>query len=193
MSSSNLTAHRFSMSPQLPFDRSYWAAPGRLLAGVYPGDSELAEGQRKLTGLIRCGVGLVVNLMQPNEVNRNGKPFVDYCPTLAALAKQEGRVIRVERLPILDCDVPTVAHMQKILDAIDEANAGGQIVYVHCWGGKGRTGTVIGCYLARHALAVGEAALQRLNDLTRAAPYDFGYVPQTDAQCDFVRNWRPQR
>ena len=59
-----------------------------------------------------------------------------------------------------------------------------------CWGGKGRTGTVIGCYLARHGLAVGEAALIRLNEITKAALFDFGTVPQTITQGTFVRNWR---
>ena len=95
-----------------------------------------------------------------------------------------------EHLAIRDCDVPAVAQMQKILDAIDQASVSGQIVYVHCWGGKGRTGTVVGCYLARQGVAVGEAALKLLSQLTKAAPYDFGYVPQTPAQCAFVRNWR---
>ena len=103
---------------------------------------------------------------------------------------EAGRTIQFERLPIRDVDVPTVAQMQRILDTIDDANAAGQAVYVHCLGGKGRTGTVVGCYLARHGLAVGDAALDRLNELTKAAPYDFGPVPQTSAQCDFVRNWR---
>jgi len=173
----------------LPFDRSYWAAPGRLLAGVYPGDSDPAEAQRKSAGLLRCGVGLVVNLMHTDEANRSGKRFVDYRPPLEALAREAGRVIQCERLPIPDMGVPAVAQMQEILDTIDDANAAGQVVYVHCWGGKGRTGTVVGCYLARHGLAVGEAALKRLSALTKAAPYDFGPVPQTSDQCAFVRNW----
>lgn len=43
---------------------------------------------------------------------------------------------------------PTVDQMRAILDAIDRA--AGSIVYVHCWGGHGRTGTVAGCYLVRH-------------------------------------------
>ena len=177
-------------SPLLPFNRAYWAAPDRLLAGCYPGDPDHEEAQRKLQGLINCGVSLVISLMGSNEVGIGGKPFVDYRAPLEGLARKSARLIQFERLPIRDMDVPTVAQMQKILDTIDKANAGGQVVYVHCWGGKGRTGTVIGCYLARHGLAVGEAALNRLNELKKAAPFDFGRVPQTPAQCAFVRNWR---
>jgi len=181
---------QMNQSPALPFACAYWAASGRLLAGCYPGDLDPEEARRKLQGLIDCGVGRIINLMEVNEVNWNGKPFADYRPPLEVLARRAGRVIQFERLPIRDVDVPTVAQMQRILDTIDDANAAGQAVYVHCLGGKGRTGTVVGCYLARHGLAVGDAALDRLNELTEAAPYDFGSVPQTSAQCDFVRNWR---
>lgn len=33
------------------------------------------------------------------------------------------------------------------------ALAAGQTVYVHCYGGIGRTGTVVGCWLVRHGLS----------------------------------------
>ena len=172
----------------LPFARSYWAAPNRLLAGCYPGDSDPAQARNKLEALIRHKVGLVVNLMHTDEVNWKGEPFVDYCPVLAETAHQHHWSIRCERLPIRDNDVPTVTHMRRILDTIDESRVG-EVAYVHCWGGKGRTGTVVGCYLARHGMAVGDAALRRLKELAKASAYDFGPIPQTSAQCDFVRKW----
>ena len=177
-------------SPVLPFKRAYWAESGRLLAGCYPGDLDPEEARRKLQGLLDCGVSRIINLMEATEVGHAGKPFVDYRPPLEALAQEAGRVIQFERLPFRDMDVPSIAQMKKILDTVDDTNAAGQSAYVHCWGGKGRTGTVVGCFLARHGLALGEAALRRLNELTKAAPSDFGYVPQTTEQCAFVRNWR---
>lgn len=173
-----------------PFTRSYWAAPGKLLAGEYPGDLNTAKAREKLAGLVQCGVRLVINLVEPGEKNRSGQPFVDYRPMLDDIAQRAGRSVRCERLSIRDNDVPTVDHMRKILDAIDAANAAGQIVFVHCWGGKGRTGTVVGCWLARHGLATGDAAVKRVKELTLASPYDFGPVPQTSAQCDLVRKWK---
>ena len=179
-----------SWNPPAPFDRAYWAASSRLLAGCYPGDLDPQQARRKLQGLIECGVGRIINLMNADEVGLGGKPFVDYRTLLEELARKEGRVIQVERLPIHDMRVPTVDQMRTILDRIDNANDNGQLVYVHCWGGKGRTGMVVGCFLARHGLAVGEAALKRLKELTKAAPYDFGHVPQTPEQCALVRNWR---
>lgn len=57
--------------------------------------------------------------------------------------------------------------MREILGLIDEAMAADRPVYVHCWGGVGRTGTVIGCHIAQRGLD-GDAALQRLRELFAA-------------------------
>ncbi len=179
-----------SSTPALPFPRSYCVVPGLLLAGCYPGDLDPTEAQAKLEGLVQCNVGLVINLTEVGETNWNGVQFVDYCPMLNGLAQKVGRSISCERLSIRDNDVPASEQMRLILDRIDEPNAAKQVVYVHCWGGKGRTAMVVGCYLARHGIAVGEGALVRLNELVKASAFNFGYVPQTKAQCEFVRNWK---
>ncbi|MBA3406233.1 MAG: dual specificity protein phosphatase family protein [Gemmatimonadaceae bacterium] len=39
----------------------------------------------------------------------------------------------------------------------------GHSIYVHCWGGVGRTGTVVGCYIVRHG-RTGDDALGEVND-----------------------------
>ena len=44
--------------------------------------------------------------------------------------------------------LPTAGQVMQILDDIDATRAHCGAVYVHCWGGVGRTGTlVIGCWL----------------------------------------------
>ena len=45
----------------------------------------------------------------------------------------------------------------------DEINSG-RVVYVHCWGGKGRTSTVVGCLLIDDGLDY-EAAVARIAEL----------------------------
>ncbi len=62
---------------------------------------------------------------------------------------------------------------------------------MHCWGGIGRTGTVVGCYLVHRGLT-GEAALARLAAWWRTVPKSALYPrsPQTDEQVAYVLGWR---
>ena len=78
------------------------------------------------------------------------------------------------------------------LDLLDTTMQAGGVVYVHCLAGKGRTGTVMGCYLVRHGLS-GEQALAQLQDLTRHRADAFWPTPQTTLQRDYVLNWREGR
>jgi len=75
--------------------------------------------------------------------------------------------------------------MVRILDAIDTALTGEQVVYVHCMGGIGRTGTVIGCYLVRHG-QTGAEALQTIARLRGG----LAESPETEEQRRMVRTWR---
>ena len=79
--------------------------------------------------------------------------------------------------------------MRAILDEIDRSIQKNHPVYVHCWGGRGRTGTVIGCYLARHGMAVGQEALARINFLRSALPDSTARSPETSEQCEMVILW----
>jgi protein-tyrosine phosphatase len=80
--------------------------------------------------------------------------------------------------------------MTLILDAIDSAVDSESPVYVHCWGGVGRTGTVVGCHLIRHGMSA-EKALERVDALYKTRPRDpyLRTSPETAEQFDFVRNW----
>ena len=85
-----------------------------------------------------------------------------------------GQPVHVEdarhvRAPIPDMEVPGAGELRWTLDAIDAEIAGGGVAYVHCWAGRGRTGTVVGCWLVRHGL-VGEDALARIVTLRRSLP-----------------------
>ncbi len=172
------------------FPRSYWVAPDRLLAGCYPGDPDKGVAAEKLTGLLDAGVRSIVNLMEPDERGHGGQRFVPYEALCWKLAQERGAEMTFLRAPVRDMAVPTAERMARILDTIDGLMARGGAVYVHCWGGYGRTGTVIGCWLARHGHAEGEAALELLSWLRRNEATAHSPSPQTDEQRDMVRRWR---
>jgi protein-tyrosine phosphatase len=81
--------------------------------------------------------------------------------------------------------------MKNILNTIDHALDSGNRVYVHCWGGVGRTGVTVGCYLIRHG-SNNEQALIKVNRLYKTRPNSFHFQtsPETQEQIEFVRSWR---
>lgn len=173
----------------VPFPRSYWVRPGLLLAGAYPGNLDKPRADEKLTALLKSGIRVVVNLMKPDETNWNGAPFSPYAERLAELAAGQGLQVSVIRRPIRDQGIPDVKQMRDILDDIDRSMNANVPLYVHCWGGKGRTGTVVGCHLVRHAIATGNDALEMIADLRRNDPKAHEPAPENKLQCDFVRRW----
>jgi hypothetical protein len=174
----------------LPFERSYWVEPSRLIAGFYPGDQDPKKRDRKLEGLLDCGVSRIMNLMEADESDYSGKPFDAYERRFLELASQRGISAACVRFPIVDRSVPSPAYMNVILAALGAALANQETVYVHCWGGRGRTGTVIGCHLRRTRNLTGKEALSLLNDLTKRQPA-FGLVPEMPEQRVFVEQWIP--
>jgi hypothetical protein len=169
---------------------AYWVVTGALLAGAYPGAPDADDARRRVEALFATGVRLCVNLMEATEVDRYGCPFRPYEPELSALAAAAGREVGFERMPVRDLDVPTPAEMVRILDVVDGAIHVGRPVYVHCLGGIGRTGTVVGCWLVRHSAADGEAALQRIERLRRNTCTAGHRSPETATQLQFVRDWK---
>ena len=149
--------------------------------------------EANLRALLAAGARAFINLMEEDEVNREGRPFADYRPALQTLAEELGITVECLRFPIPDFGTPSAERLTAILNAIDDALDRQRLVYVHCWGGKGRTGTVVGCWLARHGVATGAAATRRIKELRRNVPDADQPSPETTAQGELVAAWRPGR
>ena len=169
-----------------PHENCYWVEPGQLLAGEYPGALTQPAAVMRLTRFLDCGVTYFVDLTQENELE-------PYASLLAELANGRAIAVTHRRFAIPDKGVPdSTSLMQDILTCIQVAIAEGETVYVHCWGGIGRTGTVIGCYLAEKEGSA-DNALQTLSMLwtnmekrTRSPR-----TPETTEQTIWVKNWLP--
>ena len=59
-------------------------------------------------------------------------------------------------------------------------------MYVHCWGGVGRTGTVIGCVLADEGLTYDEV-IDKLTFLRRSSRKAPRQAPEMPVQHELIR------
>lgn len=162
-----------------PIPSSYWVIPGSFCAGEYPGAPSDAGARHKLAALREAGVTCFVDLTE----DRDGlNPY-------AHLLHGEGQAaLRHVRFPIRDMGIPTRALMRQVLDTMGEAMAAGECVYVHCWGGIGRTGTVVGCWLVEQGLG-GQQALVEIERLRVGIPDEWRTSPETVEQRRFVLDW----
>ena len=170
----------------VPFARTWWIEPGRVLGGCYPGGLHAPTVQEKLSALFGAGIRLIICLQQAEERGNGGLPFTSYAEIWRSIGEDARERVDWQRHPITDMSIPSMAEMRAILHAINQSRSP---VYVHCWGGHGRTGTVAGCYLVSHGL-VPDVAFEHI----RAARNHDSYLrsqpsPQTYEQRNFVEKW----
>lgn len=167
-----------------PISESYWVEPGRLLAGEYPGRYEGEQTRKRIDAFIEDGFNVFIDLTKPNEVS----PY-------SHILLEQSRVYELEvkhyRFPIGDFGLPTPELMKSILDTIDAELQADKKIYLHCWGGIGRTGTTVGCYLIRHG-KTSEESLRQLAEWWREVPKSqiHPHSPETNEQRWFIRNWK---
>jgi hypothetical protein len=167
-----------------PDPNTYWVLPGGLPAGEYPGSRASETTRERLGRFLDAGVRHFVDLTQPSEL-------APYDTILAQEANARGLHVTHRRFPIPNDSVPSSPQVVvNALSAIEEGIAAGGSVYVHCWGGIGRTGLVVTCWLQEHDRNAQEA----LSELAeRWQPVEKHHrkpnSPETPEQFEWVRNW----
>jgi hypothetical protein len=166
----------------LPFIDSYWVLPCQFLAGEYPTTPNLEESRKRLSRMLKIGIRCMLDLTWTGD----DRPYESLLKEVAT--KHHYEVIYLHR-PIPDLSVPTRDELIADLDSIDQALENQQPVYVHCLGGVGRTGTIVGCYLVRHGLE-GFQALEQIKLLRRDMPGWWYPSPESAVQVEMVKNWK---
>jgi len=165
------------LTKERPLPNTYWVVPGRILAGEYPGGADPAETRLRLDKLRGAGVDRCIDLTEEGEL----PPYAHLLP----------KNIEYLRSAIVDCSVPyNVSQTQSLLSSLRAALAQDRCVYVHCRAGIGRTGVIMGCFLADRE-SNGRTALKILNRAWRQSERAaiWPQVPQTAEQADYVRHW----
>ena len=158
--------------------------PGRLLAGEHPGAMDPSVGRARIEALLDTGVRQFVDLTAAHE---GPAPYV---AVLVDRAAARGVRVAHRRHAIPDMGVPSAALMRRVLDTLYGALDAGELPYVHCWGGVGRTGTVVGCLLREQGFTAAEALdligrKWRVMETRGRHPVS----PETAEQVAFVERW----
>lgn len=163
-----------------PIENSYWVVPGKFLAGEYPRDYDEESSRETINALVQSGISVFIDLTHNTD---NLLPYSYLLETALHL-----------RFPIRDSSIPDSTDLTKtILNTIDHHLGHGKMVYLHCWGGIGRTGTIVGCWLARHGFP-GRASLNQLRRLWKHCPKSiYRMSPETEEQEQYIANWKEKR
>jgi protein tyrosine/serine phosphatase len=156
---------------------------GKLLAGEYPGAYSDEAARAKLSLFLDAGIRTFVDLTEPIE------PLRHYDDLLTRLAVERGITCQHLRFGITDRGVPSPELLAEVLATIQQEISEDRPVYVHCWGGIGRTGTVIGCWLVEDGLS-GEDAIAQLADLRRDSADRDRPSPEMDEQRQCICEWK---
>ncbi|MEM6911671.1 MAG: protein-tyrosine phosphatase family protein [Verrucomicrobiota bacterium] len=167
----------------------YQVEPWPLFAGEYPGHWGDTASRERLYGLVKeQGVRTFIDLTHPDD------GLLPYEPLLSELGERLGLELHRYAHPITDQDVPSPSEMTAVLDRLHQEFQERRPAYVHCWGGIGRTGTVVGCWLREFGLEA-EPALARLQELFSTLPKSRVHPtsPQTPVQFAFIQEWSSSR
>lgn len=133
-----------------PTKRSNWVIPGVLLAG----DRSSVDSEEGVKAILKAGIRTFVCLQTRQET----KAAVDYKKRAKALC--DGVLFHEQ--PIPDQEVIEDELVDMLISELIKRLEDGEILYVHCRGGHGRTGTVCALLLARLYGLTAVEAMQRV-------------------------------
>jgi alanine transaminase len=108
--------------------------------------------------------------------------FLRYDTEIAALAEEAGsdpRGLEFVKFSIVDMTVPTQDYLVEIVADLEERVRRGRNLYIHCWGGRGRAGTVGAALMAALYEADGSEILELVQAGYSSRGFDDYKSPET--------------
>ena len=186
-----------------PIPESNIVIPGKLIVGAYPGDDNNVLNTHNLIKILNCNVTTFVCLQKEYDPNipdfrwrcKLGlRPYFKDVENLIKI-KSEYKELKTDitsvsfiHKPIADCciidDTETINLARKLVQLI----CNGEVLYIHCWGGHGRTGVIVCLMLHLMYNLTADEAMRRcqiVHDMRRDKVIVSS--PQTATQKEQVR------
>jgi len=191
-----------------PIAESNWVVPGKLIAGAFPGYVSDLETETSLITILNSGVSKFVCMQEEYNIavkeedwrkNLYGRTSIvrPYFADVQRIMKNKAihptlktDVVNAtfDHCPIKDCSTVADEIVFNLAKDLVKAIHDGEVIYLHCWGGHGRTGVMV-CLILHlmYGLTANEALerCQFLHDI-RKMPIIVS-SPQTFSQKDQVR------
>ncbi len=158
----------------------YRIGEARIWGAEYPGDSIESLAKEKLAHAIRFGITHFIDLTQEGEL-----------PPYQHLLPKDGSVSYL-RFPIRDAHAPkSIDDVLALTKYIDDVLRNPQnAIYLHCWGGVGRTATIAGCWYAMHYGTSYYTTISRLLVMwNQCLKSNQQAIPDHWKQKDFIRRF----
>ncbi|CAE8680112.1 unnamed protein product, partial [Polarella glacialis] len=179
-----------------------WVAD-RILLGRFPyvEPSRLRgpeAGRRRLVEVLGAGVDVFVSLISelPPQWEHEGqiRGFTGYYAPVRELAAgyETPRDVKFLHFPIDDMGTPSLERLGDIVDQLVQLHLAGRTLYIHCWGGKGRAGTVGASLIGRLEGLSADEVLKRVQiaySARKQDPAGKDHSPETKAQVELVRRF----
>lgn len=144
-----------------------WVVKGELAAMGRP------HGRRDFERLKDAGIGQIITLTRDGLREPLVREFgFDYL-----------------HLPVEDFRPPTLEQVEAFVNAVAAARRRGVATVVHCLSGKGRTGTMLACYL----VAQGRSAEEAIGEVRALRPGSIETPEQEDMVRQYARRTRGPR
>ncbi|MFM7107502.1 MAG: ADP-ribosylglycohydrolase family protein [Planctomycetaceae bacterium] len=165
---------------------AWWVEPGRILAGEYPGSPDGRHMDFKLASLADAGIDTIIDLTHGDDA------LAPYAEQWAQLGSARGRNLDRIHHPIQDLGVTTPEGYDAIVSDMARELGAGRPVYIHCWGGVGRTGTVVGCWHVSRGASTDDA-LAAITEARRGTRKAKAQAPEMPWQVEAIREAESRR